>query len=159
LPRPQCCRHVANTPEHRLFKPAGVPAVELEEVVLGEDELEAIRLADLEGLYQEDAAAHMGISRQTIGRILVEARRKIAETLVQGKALFIQGGNVTMNDKRTFICSACNHTWEMPFGTGRPSTCPKCESHNIQRSPAERGGGTGQMCGRKRCFRGGQGAR
>jgi len=58
------------------------------------DELEAIRLADLHGLYQEDAAKQMNVSRQTLGRILESAHKKIADTLVNGKALLIEGGPV-----------------------------------------------------------------
>ena len=58
------------------------------------DEFEAIRLADLEGLYQEDAADRMGISRQTFGRIVASAHAKVAEALVKGKALKIEGGAV-----------------------------------------------------------------
>lgn len=79
-----------------LFKPAGIPARELEEVVVTLDELEAIRLADVEGLYQEAAAARMAVSRPTFGRILDGARRKVADALVRGKALRIEGGPVQM---------------------------------------------------------------
>ena len=64
--------------------------VELEEVSVSMDQLEAIRLADYEGLYHEDAAARMKISRQTFGRILREARRKVAGCLIEGRALKIE---------------------------------------------------------------------
>ena len=64
--------------------------MELEEISITMDELEAIRLADYEGLYQENAASKMKISRQTFGRILYEAHRKIAECLIKGKALKIE---------------------------------------------------------------------
>lgn len=59
------------------------------------DEFEALRLADLEGLYQEQAAEQMGVSRATFGRIVVAARHKVAQTLVHGRALRIEGGPVT----------------------------------------------------------------
>lgn len=62
----------------------------LEEIVITMDELEAIRLADYERLYQEDAAIKMKISRQTFGRILQDAHKKIAECLIKGKALKIE---------------------------------------------------------------------
>jgi hypothetical protein len=65
---------------------------ELSEVVLALDEAEAIRLADLEGLYQEDAALRMKVSRQTFGNIIHAAHAKIAEAIIQGKALRIEGG-------------------------------------------------------------------
>jgi predicted DNA-binding protein (UPF0251 family)/predicted Fe-Mo cluster-binding NifX family protein len=81
----------------RVFKPAGIPALELEEIVLGFDEAEAIRLADLEGLYQEAAARSMGVSRQTFGRIVECARRKIASAVLEGKALRIDGGEIVID--------------------------------------------------------------
>ena len=64
--------------------------------MLGIDELEALRLADLEGLYQEDAARQMNVSRQTFGRIVAAARKKVAEALVRGRSLRIEGGEVEM---------------------------------------------------------------
>jgi predicted DNA-binding protein (UPF0251 family) len=78
-------------PAATYFKPRGIPMTDLEEVGLGMDELEALRLADLEGCYQEDAAKAMGVSRQTFARIVESARRKVAEALVNGKALRIDG--------------------------------------------------------------------
>jgi predicted DNA-binding protein (UPF0251 family) len=75
------------------FKPRGIPLVELEEVSVHLDELEAIRLADYEGLYHEDAAQKMKISRATFGRILDEARHKVAEAIMKGKALKIETDN------------------------------------------------------------------
>jgi Predicted DNA-binding proteins len=67
-------------------------------VSLSLDELEAIRLADYEGLYQEEAAARMKISRQTLGRILNLAHRKVAEALIQGKALKIETNEIPTKD-------------------------------------------------------------
>lgn len=72
------------------FKPKGVPRSELEEVRLNMDEVEALRLCDYEGKYHEVAAAEMGVSRATFGRIVNEARRKVAEALTCGKALRIE---------------------------------------------------------------------
>jgi predicted DNA-binding protein (UPF0251 family)/predicted Fe-Mo cluster-binding NifX family protein len=80
----------------RLMKPAGIPARDLAELRLGLDEAEAIRLADLEGLYQEAAARSMGVSRQTFGRIVESARRKVADAILNGKALRIEGGEVSI---------------------------------------------------------------
>jgi predicted DNA-binding protein (UPF0251 family) len=76
----------------------------LDEVMLGVDEFEAIRLADLEGLYQEVAAERMGVSRQTFGRIVAAGRAKVAEALVKGKALRIEGGVVTACGVNTSGC-------------------------------------------------------
>ena len=93
MPRPKCCRRVGEGgPVCRIFKPVGVPVCSLEEVVLSIDEFEAIRLADYEGLYFERAAEQMMISRQTFGRIVEAARRKVAQALLQGFALRIDGG-------------------------------------------------------------------
>jgi len=69
------------------FKPCGVPGHSLEVIILTKDELEAIRLADLEGLYQEDAAGKMEVSRPTFGRILNSARAKIADAIINGKSI------------------------------------------------------------------------
>lgn len=94
MARPPCCRRVAGNPIASIFKPAGIPARMLDQVVLTLDEFEALRLADLEGLYQDDAARRMEVSRPTFGRILESAHRKVAQALVGGKALRIEGGPV-----------------------------------------------------------------
>jgi predicted DNA-binding protein (UPF0251 family) len=96
MPRPRRCRRVGHLPQSSYYKPRGVPLSMLEHVNLTVDELEAIRLADLEGLYQEDAAKLMNVSRQTLGRILESAHMKIADALVHGKALSIEGGHVEL---------------------------------------------------------------
>ena len=72
--------------------------MELEEVCLSLDEVEALRLCDYEGKYHERAALEMGISRATFGRIVNEARRKVAEALIRGKALKIETGEVHEKD-------------------------------------------------------------
>jgi predicted DNA-binding protein (UPF0251 family) len=74
------------------YKPRGIPLRILEEVVLGLDEMEALRLADLEGLPQEEVGNRMKVSRSTAGRVLESAHRKVADALVHGKALRIEGG-------------------------------------------------------------------
>lgn len=91
--RPKKCRNICCKVRANYFKPRGIPLFNLEEVVLQEDEVEAIRLADFESLYQEDAAKSMGISRQTFGRILESAHKKIADALLNGKALRIETSN------------------------------------------------------------------
>lgn len=97
MPRPKCQRNICGTPDKNYFKPRGIPSVDLEEVVLHLDEFEAIRLADYEKLYQEEAAARMNISRQTFGRIIETAHQKIADVLIHGKALNIEDGNISSN--------------------------------------------------------------
>jgi uncharacterized protein len=78
-------------PKVTYFKPRGIPLIHLEESSLEMDELEAIRLADYEGLYHTEAAERMGISRATFGRIIESAHRKVAIALIEGKALRIEG--------------------------------------------------------------------
>ena len=97
MSRPCCLRHVNHAPAAVYFKPAGVPACTLEQVTLTLDEVETLRLADLQGLYQAPAAAQMKISRPTFARIIEVARRKVAEALIGGKALRIEGGPVALN--------------------------------------------------------------
>ena len=89
MPRPICPRRIAHQPPCDFFKPAGIPLYELEEVVLAADELEALRLADVEDLFHTVAAARMGVSRQTFDRIVRRARMKVARALVLGHALRI----------------------------------------------------------------------
>jgi predicted DNA-binding protein (UPF0251 family) len=132
MPRPIKIRRIACCPEANYYKPRGIPVAELEEVILTTDELEAIRLADLDGFYQEKAAGNMDISRQTFGNIIRSAHKKIAHALVNGKALKIDGGVVAI-EKRQFSCQDCSHEWTLPFGTGRPMNCPRCQSKNIFR--------------------------
>ena len=117
MPRPRCRRRVAGTPVAAAYKPAGVPMVDLEQVRLTLDELEALRLADMEGLYQADAAERMGVSRPTFGRIVGNARQKVACALVGGKALLIEGGAVEMTAPGR--CARC----QQPDET---CTCPHC---------------------------------
>jgi predicted DNA-binding protein (UPF0251 family) len=100
MPRPKCPRHVCGIPDKNYFKPRGIPASDLEEVILTLDEYEAIRLADYEQLYQEEAAGKMNISRQTFGRIIEAAHKKIADVLLNGKALKIKGGEVAFDETK-----------------------------------------------------------
>jgi predicted DNA-binding protein (UPF0251 family) len=83
-------------PGFTYFKPAGIRLRELDESILSVDEYEAIRLKDLERLEQEDAAKKMNISQPTFHRLLLSARKKITDAIVNGKAIKIQGGNYTM---------------------------------------------------------------
>jgi predicted DNA-binding protein (UPF0251 family) len=99
MPRPRCLRWIGGVPNCSFFKPAGFPARTLEVIVLNLDEFEALKLADLKGLYQEEAAKQMNISRPTFTRLVASARKKSAQALAEGKALRIEGGPV---DPRAF---------------------------------------------------------
>jgi predicted DNA-binding protein (UPF0251 family) len=135
-------------PEVSLFTPVGVPPDFLKEICLSIEEAEAIRLRDMEGLEQEECAQRMRISRPTFHRVLENARRKIAEALINGKAIRIKGGNFEMAARR-FKCDNDGHEWEMCFDemvAGSPSVCPQCNSPNIQPvyPPGLRGRGWGR---------------
>lgn len=141
MPRPKCQRRIGHHPAAYYFKPQGIPMTALAEVGLAPDEIEAVRLADLERLYHEAAAERMAISRATFGRILDSAHHKIAGALVHGRALRLEGREAYMPQTRVFICDACGHRWELPFGTGRPAACPQCHSNQIERSSEGNGHG------------------
>jgi predicted DNA-binding protein (UPF0251 family) len=91
--RPRKRRRIWFEPDVKYFKPAGVRLAELEEVRLALDEVEAIRLSDLEELEQAKAAKKMKISQPTFHRLIKAARKKVAEALVRGKSLRIEPGN------------------------------------------------------------------
>jgi uncharacterized protein len=123
MPRPFKCRKVASMPGVTYFKPAGIPLRALEEVQLSIEEAEALRLKELEGLEQEEGAAKMNVSRPTFQRILASARRKVADALVNGKAIRIEGGMFEIA-KRRFRCSN-GHEWETE-SQNKPDLCPAC---------------------------------
>ena len=155
MPRPPIERAVAGVPRVTLFKPAGVPARELDQLPLAVDELEAIRLVDLEGLSHEQAAAAMGISRQTVGRVLERGRAKVAEALVDGKAILIGGGQYRVEPPQ-WRCFACQELWTSNEESGLASSCPKCGSPDV--GVCWGGGarcGRGRGGGRGRCAQGG----
>jgi len=143
MPRPFKKRWVADHPSGTIFKPAGVSLISLAKVTLQFDELEALRQSSFLQRSQEEGAAQMGISRSTFARILDKALRKIADALVSGKAIIIEGGPVIMA-RRTFICHQCGREWEEPFGTGRPQECPYCKSSQFHRADA----GPRGVCGK-----------
>ena len=94
MPRPLKCRRVAFLPNVTYFKPAGTPLRAIKEVRLSLEEAEAIRLKDLESLEQEKGARRMNISRPTFQRVLASARQKMADALLNGKAIRIEGGEL-----------------------------------------------------------------
>ncbi|MFC1994525.1 DUF134 domain-containing protein [Chloroflexota bacterium] len=118
-------------PEVTYFKPAGIPLRVLEEVRLSIEEAEALRLKDMEGLEQEHGAEKMNISRSTFQRILASARQKIAEALLNGKAIRIDGGNFEMTWHR-FRCRS-GHEWKLETPVRvPPELCPTCSTPDVQ---------------------------
>jgi predicted DNA-binding protein (UPF0251 family) len=150
MSRPPKCRRVNFLPEITYFKPAGIPLRALSEVNLSVEELEAIRLRDSEGLDQEESAQMMSISRPTFQRLLRSARKKLAEALLTGKAIKIDGGNFTMAPLR-FVCPNY-HEWEVPFELAMKESrqsCPTCDTPVlVPLQPSARGWGRGR-CGRR----------
>lgn len=128
MSRPVSRRKVCHPPLYSYFKPLSEKAPAQEEVILSIDELEAIRLADHEGFYQEKAAARMGVSRQTFGRIIESARRKIATAIVSGKAIRIEGGEIEVQGRGMYHCYDCHHSWRL---SQKRKGCPHCRSLNI----------------------------
>ncbi len=104
MTRPNHPRRVSFLAQVIYFKPAGVKMTDLEEVVLRNDELEAIRLKDLLGMSQREAAREMHISQPTFHRLVLMARQKIADAFVNGKAVRIDGGNINVDDDFSQPC-------------------------------------------------------
>jgi uncharacterized protein len=133
MPRPIKSRRVNFLPEVKYYKPAGIPIRNVEEVCLSIEEVEAIRLKDLEGLEQEESAEMMNISRPTFHRVLNSAHHKIAEALFSGKAIRIGGGNFEIPPCH-FKCIN-GHEWDIPFKVEKnelPKVCPTCQALDIR---------------------------
>ena len=125
MPRPPKLRRVEFIPQVTVFKPAGVSLRDLEEEVLTVEELEAIRLKDLERLEQEECAERMQVSRPTFQRVLSSAREKVARALVEGKAIRFEGGTYRLALGQ-FRCGACSYEFEAPFSAARSGADPAC---------------------------------
>ena len=133
MPRPRKRRRVWHDPKPAIFKPVGVPLDQLKSITLLHDELEALRLVDLEGQYQEEAAEQMSVSRSTLQRIVNEARYKVVQALTEGAALHIEGGTFRVA-RVWWQCDDCGHVWEIEHGSGQstPTRCPACDSQDIR---------------------------
>lgn len=125
MPRPKRERKIFSLPLIKGFRPFGNKGVEVETLTLLFEEYEAIKLADYNLLNQEEAAKKMDISRPTFARIYENARQKIALALVEGKAIVIEGGNVSLNNEATELSSGNKYTIE--FGKGGFCICLKCD--------------------------------
>ncbi len=133
MPRPMKLRQVARAPWVTFFKPVGVPLNALEGVTLGFEEVEALRLKDIEELHQEECAKHMGISRATFHQILKSARNKVADAILNGKSIRVEGGSVAFPGAR-FRCREDGYEWSLPPGPlpGATSvTCPTCSGRDV----------------------------
>ena len=156
MSRPLKKRNVAFDPEVTLFIPSGVPRCGMDTVTFGVDEIEALRLTDMEGMYQGQAAEAMGISRQTLGNILSSARRKASEALTGGKAMRIQAGQPeAIQDGPVPIVDGCSRDSGNGCKQDSGSGCAEgsgggCNKH----SPDNPGSNSGSSCshdGNNRC--------
>ena len=111
MPRPIKCRRVCRVPDVNKFGPKKILSVE--EIIMNVEEYESIRLMDLEGMDQTECAEFMGVARSTFQRIYATARKKIAQSLIEGKLLKIEGGNFKVCQKNDGI-RQCNKKcrWE-----------------------------------------------
>jgi uncharacterized protein len=153
--RPRCPRRIETEPSVSYFKPQGVPLKDLEVVVLSLEELEVVRLVDLVCLDQEQAAMKMGISRRALWDDLQNARRKIIEALVMGKAIEIAGGDYVVVQKASCLCNCCHSDWQAPAGSDDTLRCPKCGSEDVHQGSDEKGSATRRGC-HGGCGKGGQ---
>ncbi len=134
MARPPKCRRVEFLPGVTFFKPAGIPLTQLEEVGLTFEEAETLRLKDLEGLEQEEGAVRMNVSRPTFQRILAGARKKLADALLNGKAIRIEGGNFQVSYRRFRCCRG--HEWELDSPVDAvPARCPRCRRRQVEPLP------------------------
>ncbi len=135
MARPTKWRRIENVPTIPYFIPSDKDITEVPENILKLEELEAIRLKDLEGFEQSECAEKMEVSRPTFQRILLSAREKIADSLVNGKVIHIEGGNFTRNICPV-RCSDCGKEWmesyeNMESIKNGEYSCPTCGSTKV----------------------------
>ena len=138
MPRPTKKRRIENIPQVKYFKPAGIPMRKLKEVNLNMEEVEAIRLKDMEGLIQQECADKMEVSRPTFQRILRSAREKIAQALIKGQSIKFQGGDYQLAEGK-YSCLNCGQTFKLKNpGRGRRhrhgrGNCPECGEKSLKK--------------------------
>ncbi|AND83668.1 DUF134 domain-containing protein [Clostridium tyrobutyricum] len=129
MPRPVKYRKIERLPRYTYFVPVGRRKCEIEDIIIKVEELEAVRLKDIEKLNQEECAKKMQVSRQTFQNIIDSARKKIATAIVEGKAININGGNYTRN-VCNFKCMDCGNVYEIKYEEDR-NICPVCGSRQV----------------------------
>jgi len=129
MARPTKFRRVEFFPENNYFVPMGKSKCELEEISLKVEELEAMRLKDIEKLNQDECAIRMKISRQTFQNIIDSARKKVAIALTDGKSIKISGGHYTTTDCK-YKCMDCETIYEINYEQDKLK-CPSCNSESV----------------------------
>lgn len=155
MARPKIKRMVSKPPLFSEFKPLGSQMRLLKGVELSLDEYEAFRLADYEGLSHEEAAEEMEISRSTFTRLIEKSRKKIAELIVNGKYLTIDGGNIHFR-KNIIRCNDCGYLFKINFQSSFKN-CPECNSSNLVNLAG--GFGHGRCCAKFNNMKGGNNAK
>jgi predicted DNA-binding protein (UPF0251 family) len=122
LPRPRKCRKVCCLPDSNQFGPLNAPKFSDDFVNMTVEEYETIRLIDLQGFTQEECADQMNIARTTVQRIYNDARKKLAESLVNGKILQIEGGDYKLCDGLEKFCG-CGGCGRHKFGGFTEDNC------------------------------------
>jgi predicted DNA-binding protein (UPF0251 family) len=133
--RPRCPRRIEREPDITYFKPRGIPLNQLGVVIITFEELETVRLTDIEEREQEQGAHLMGVSRRAFWEDLQSARRKIAEALVEGKAIRIEGGSYWVDRRTTLGCQVCQYEWKELLETNNSQKCPKCGGMSTYKKP------------------------
>ncbi len=128
MPRPKRKRYIEVPPKVDGFKPFGVPMGDLEPVILLFEEYESMRLADYEGLTQEEAALKMNVSRPTFTRIYERARQNIAKAFVEGKVIMIEGGDFHSNG-HWYKCIECQ---KLNISKVALVNCSYCYADNLR---------------------------
>lgn len=129
MARPVKIRYIENFPDVDRFVPVGKPRCSIEDTVLKLEELEAMRLKDIENLNQEQCAERMGVSRQTFQNIIDSARKKVAIALTQGNAINISGGNYT-SKRCKYVCKECGSKYDIKLQQDK-FVCPDCKSESV----------------------------
>lgn len=129
MARPTKFRKVERFPNEDYFIPKGRPQSETTDIILKVEELEAMRLKDIEGLNQEECAKRMNISRQTFQNVIDSARKSVAIALTEGKSIKIYGGHYTTKDCK-IICGQCGENYDIVYEQDH-NLCPICSSSDI----------------------------
>ncbi|MDD5605334.1 MAG: DUF134 domain-containing protein [Dehalococcoidales bacterium] len=133
MPRPRKHRRLSRRHLAKIFKPVGTRSTCCQPIVLLPEEIEALRLVEVEGLYQAQACEEMGVARSTFQRILTEARQKVAVALIEDMVI-LAPGNSGRGIRVRWKCYNCGTVWRVVYHDTyqEPEECPNCTSHAIR---------------------------
>ena len=142
MPRTEKNRIVHAPPLFTEFKPIGVRVKDLKQIPISLDEFESVKLADYQGLTHAEGADEMGVSRSTFTRMVERARKKIADFIIEGHVLVVEGGNVHFRNN-IIRCGSCGHMFKIAINNSIDA-CPACNSTDLLNLAG--GFGHGQCC-------------